>query len=73
MIQLIQERAAERAKAKIQEETGGKTPEVKLVNSALVSMEIDGYKVTNPVGFQGKDITVQLYILPLRHKCTLGR
>jgi cell division protein FtsA len=61
MIQLIQERAAERAKAKISEETGGKTPEVKLVNSALVSMEIDGYKVTNPVGFQGKDITVQLY------------
>lgn len=61
MIRLIQERASERAKAKIQEETGGKTPEVKLVNSALVSMEIDGYKVTNPVGFQGKDITVQLY------------
>lgn len=61
MIRLIQERAEIKAKARIHADTGGKSPEVKLVNSALVSMEIDGYKVTNPVGFQGKDVTVQLY------------
>lgn len=61
MMEIIQDRAMQRAKARIQEQTGGKTPEVKLVNSALVSMEIDGYKVTNPIGFQGKDVTVQLY------------
>jgi cell division protein FtsA len=61
MMAVIQERAMVRAKARIQADTGGKTPDVKLVNSALVSIEIDGYKVTNPIGFQGKDVTVQLY------------
>jgi len=61
MMSIIQDRAMQRAKARIQADTGGKTPDVKLVNSALVSIEIDGYKVTNPIGFQGKDVTVQLY------------
>lgn len=61
VIKLIQERASTRAKEKLTRETGGKAPELKLVNSALVSIDIDGYKITNPVGFQGKEITVQLY------------
>lgn len=61
MMHIIQDRAMLRAKSKIEAETGGRTPDVKLVNSALVSMEIDGYKVSNPIGFQGKDVTVQLY------------
>jgi cell division protein FtsA len=61
VIGLIQSKASERAQAKLARETGGKTPDLKLVNSALVSIDIDGYKVTNPIGFQGKEITVQLY------------
>ena len=61
IIGLIQDKAGERAKIKLTRETGGKAPELKLVNSALVSIDIDGYKVTNPVGFQGKEVTVQLY------------
>lgn len=69
IIKLIQERASTKAKEKLTRETGGKSPELKLVNSALVSIDIDGYKVTNPIGFQGKDITVQLYTAyaPLIH------
>ncbi len=54
MIRAIQDRALERAKARIKADTGGKSPEVKLVNSALVSMEIDGYKVTTRSAFRGK-------------------
>lgn len=61
MIKLIQEKSSERAKLRLARETGGKNPELKLVNSALVSIDIDGYKVTNPIGFQGKNVTVQLY------------
>lgn len=61
VIKLIQERASVKAKEKLTRETGGKAPELKLVNSALVSIEIDGYSITNPIGFQGKEITVQLY------------
>ncbi len=61
IVELVQKRAFEKAKQQIAEELGGKDIEIQLVNSALVQMEIDGYEVTNPVGFQGKEITVQLY------------
>ncbi|TWP14519.1 hypothetical protein EUA73_01255, partial [TM7 phylum sp. oral taxon 352] len=37
-------------------ETGNEDVEVKLVNSALVSIHIDGYKVSNPISFQGRDV-----------------
>lgn len=42
-------------------ESGNQDVEVKLVNSALVSIHIDGYKVSNPIGFQGRDVAVQIY------------
>jgi cell division protein FtsA len=61
IVALVQKRALERAKQQIADELGGKEIEVQLVNSALVRMEIDGYEVTNPVGFQGKEVLVQLY------------
>jgi cell division protein FtsA len=61
IITLVQNRAQEKAKQQLAWELGGKEVEVRLVNSALVSIEIDGYPVTNPIGFQGKDVVVQLY------------
>ncbi len=61
IINLVQERAQEKAKQQLAWELGGKEVDVRLVNSALVSIEIDGYPVTNPIGFQGKDVVVQLY------------
>ena len=61
IIDLVQKRAFNQAKAQITEELGGNDVDVQLVNSALVRMEIDGYVVTNPVGFQGKTVKVQLY------------
>lgn len=61
IINLVQERAQARAKQELAWELGGKEVEVRLVNSALVSIEIDGYPITNPIGFQGKDVVVQLY------------
>jgi len=42
-------------------ETGNPDVEVKLVNSAIVSIHIDSYKVSNPIGFQGKDVAIQIY------------
>ncbi|MGH7241225.1 MAG: cell division FtsA domain-containing protein, partial [Candidatus Saccharimonadales bacterium] len=56
-------------------ELGGKSVEVRLVNSALVSIDIDGYPVTNPIGFQGKDVIVQLYtaFAPMIHIGALER
>ncbi len=61
IINLVQERAQVKAKQQLAWELGGKEVEVRLVNSALVSIEIDGYPVTNPIGFQGRDVVVQLY------------
>lgn len=61
IIKLVQERAEVKAKEQLAWELGGKDVEVRLVNSALVGIEIDGYAVTNPIGFQGRDIVVQLY------------
>lgn len=69
IINLVQQRAETKAKQQLAWELGGKEVEVRLVNSALVSIEIDGYPVTNPIGFQGKDVVVQLYtaFAPLIH------
>lgn len=69
IVQMVQERAADRARRELSVDLGGKEIEIRLVNSALVSIEIDGYPVTNPLGFQGKDVVVQLYtaFAPLIH------
>src|SRR6266545_2339859 len=75
IITLVQQRAETRAKKQLAWELGGKEVEVRLVNSALVGIEIDGYKVTSPIGFQGRDVVVQLYtaFAPLIHIGALER
>ncbi len=69
IILLVQDRAKEIAKKQLSIETGGREVDVKLVNSALVGIEIDGYPITNPLGFQGKEVVIQLYtaFAPLVH------
>lgn len=75
IIHLVQERAETKAREQLAWELGGKKVDVRLVNSALVGIEIDGYPVTNPVGFQGRDVMVQLYtaFAPLIHIGALER
>lgn len=75
IIELVQERAEAKARRQLAWELGGKDVEVRLVNSALVRIDIDGYKVTNPVGFQGRDILVEMYtaFAPMIHIGALQR
>ncbi len=75
IINLVQSRAEERARQQLSWELGGKDIEIRLVNSALVSIEIDGYPVTSPVGFKGKEVAVQLYtaFAPMIHIGALER
>lgn len=75
IIGLVQQRARERAKQQLAWELGGKDVEIRLVNSALVNIEIDGYPVTSPVGFKGKEVVVQLYtaFAPMIHIGALER
>lgn len=75
IIEKVQERAQGKAQGQIALETGNEEVEVKLVNSALVSIHIDGYKISNPIGFQGKDVAVQIYtaFAPMVHIGALER
>ncbi|GAC1392373.1 MAG: cell division protein FtsA [Candidatus Saccharimonadales bacterium] len=75
IIGLVQQRAEAKAKQQLAWELGGKDVEIRLVNSALVNIDIDGYKVANPVGFQGKEVVVQLYtaFAPMIHIGALER
>lgn len=75
IINKVQERASTKAQKQIAFETGNPDVEVKLVNSAIVSIHIDGYKVSNPIGFQGKDVSIQIYTAyaPMVHIGALER
>lgn len=69
IIQRVQDRAGEQAKKEIALETDNNEVEVRLINSAIVSLSIDGYKVSNPIGFKGSDLLIQFYtaFAPLVH------
>lgn len=75
IIKKVQARAGERARKEVALETNNKDVEVRLINSALVSLRIDGYKVTNPIGFKGKEVVVQVYtaFAPLVHISAIER
>jgi len=75
IIEKVQERAHDKAQKQIAFETGNDDVEIKLVNSAIVSIHIDGYKVSNPIGFQGRDIAIQIYtaFAPMVHIGALER
>jgi cell division protein FtsA len=75
IIHLVQEKAGAKARQQLAVELGGKEVQVRLVNSALVGIEIDSYPVTNPIGFQGKDVIVHLYtaFAPMIHIGALER
>ncbi|HVE81106.1 MAG TPA: cell division FtsA domain-containing protein [Candidatus Dormibacteraeota bacterium] len=57
----VQVKAYDKAKENLAWETGQQDIDVKMVNTAIVDVQIDGYRVTNPIGFQGRDVTIQLF------------
>ncbi len=69
IISRVQERAGEQARREIADETNNPNVEVRLINSAIVSISIDGYKISNPIGFKGTDVVIQFYtaFAPLVH------
>ena len=75
IIKKVQQKAGERARREVAVETNNPDVEVRLINSALVSLRIDGYKVANPIGFKGKDVIVQIYtaFAPLVHLSAIER
>lgn len=69
IIQKVQWRAFNKIRQELAEESGISEIEVKLINATIVDIKIDGYQVTNPLGFQGKEITLGIFnaYAPLVH------
>ncbi len=61
IITKVQRRAFDRMRSIMAWESGHTEIDVKLVNAAIVDVRIDGYKVTNPLGFQGKEIQIGVF------------
>lgn len=61
IVSKIQSRVFEEVRKQLAWETGHEEIDVKLVNASVVDVKIDGYRVTNPIGFQGKEITVGVF------------
>ena len=75
IIAKVQQKSGEVAKKTVALETGNNNVEVRLINSAIVSLHIDGYKITNPIGFKGSDIAIQFYtaFAPLIHVAAIEK
>ena len=69
IVHKIQWRAFDIVRSQLSRETGYNEIDVKLVNAAIVDTRIDGYKVSNPIGFQGKEVTLSIFnaFAPLVH------
>lgn len=69
IVHKIQWKAFEQVRSQLSYETGYNEIDVKLINAAIVDVRIDGYKVTNPIGFQGKEVSVSIFnaFAPLVH------
>jgi cell division protein FtsA len=61
IIRKVQRRSFEQARKIMAWETGYQEIDVRLVNAAIVNVKIDGYRVTNPLGFQGKEVEVTIF------------
>ena len=75
IIDKVQQKAGEVAKKTVALETGNENVEVRLINSAIVSLAIDGYKISNPIGFKGSDVIIQFYtaFAPLIHVAAIEK
>lgn len=60
IIQKVQWKAYDRIKEQLVWELG-RDIDIKLINAAIVDVRIDGYRITNPLDFQGKSVSVSIF------------
>ena len=61
IIQKVQQKAYERIQSQIAWETGQSNIDIKLINAAISDVRIDGYRVNNPLGFQGHSVSISVF------------
>ncbi|HXN57501.1 MAG TPA: hypothetical protein VN912_02820, partial [Candidatus Angelobacter sp.] len=68
-LQLVQKRAMREAQHAMSLELGVPDVNVKLINSAVTSVRIDGHAVNNPMDFQGRQMVITVFntFAPLTH------
>ncbi len=69
LIEGVEREALREAERSITWETGLPNVDVRLVHAAVTSASIDGYALTNPVGFQGRHVSIGIFnaFAPLVH------
>jgi cell division protein FtsA len=69
MIDAVEREALREAERTITWETGLPTVDIRLVHAAVTAAQIDGYVVTNPIGFQGRHVRISIFnaFAPLIH------
>jgi cell division protein FtsA len=69
LIDAVQREALREAERRITWETGLPNVDVRLVHAAVTGASIDGYALTNPVGFQGRHVRIGIFnaFAPLVH------
>ncbi|MEO5703725.1 MAG: cell division FtsA domain-containing protein [Candidatus Limnocylindrales bacterium] len=69
LIEGVQRQAMREAERSVTWETGLQSVDVRLVHAAVVGAWIDGYAVTNPIGFQGRNVRLAIFdaFAPLVH------
>lgn len=69
LIEGVQRQAMREAERSVTWETGLNSVDVRLVHAAIVGAWIDGYAVTNPIGFQGRNVRIAIFdaFAPLVH------
>ncbi len=69
LIDVVQREALHEAERAITWETGLPHVDVRLVHAAVTGASIDGYALTNPVGFQGRHVKIGIFnaFAPLVH------
>jgi cell division protein FtsA len=69
LIDGVQREALKDAERAITWETGLPNVDIRLVHAAVTGASIDGYAVTNPVGFQGRHVRISIFnaFAPLVH------
>ncbi|MFA5010187.1 MAG: cell division FtsA domain-containing protein [Patescibacteria group bacterium] len=61
IIYKIQQRSIERLRTVLREKFTDAHPDVELIHAAVVDVQLDGYTVANPIGFQGKRLTLTIF------------
>lgn len=61
LLDKIERRNLDKLKTEVSLETDNPDAKLSLINSSVVSISIDGYRINNPVGFKGAEVLIEYY------------